>query len=267
MILAAKSFITHPTMDDMKRRTAHLQLAQAYNLPVGDAVKLMRGKYEKKEIDLDIIWPPSSFDETHPYDPGYILYAEAAWAAFREGVEKQMTAKAPDNYLFPDTYAKLARVAVSSLRPLPSGWSVEQPKHSSVAYDFMMSRWLPDVTVAANCRETKREKYELRSPPESLKVNFRGSTVLLFGESTPISGKFKVKIDEKMIEREFDAGYLGKACRGNAHMWIVIAEGLDGKSEHTMEIIPQFIGQEPQEMRIESICTAGPEAASVSSSK
>ncbi|MFA6293483.1 MAG: SGNH/GDSL hydrolase family protein, partial [Victivallales bacterium] len=73
MFLAAKSFVTDGTTEKMKRRTAHIEIAKAYNLPCGDAVVLMQEKYKKGEIDLEMIWTPESFDTCHPGDKGYAL--------------------------------------------------------------------------------------------------------------------------------------------------------------------------------------------------
>ena len=88
---------------------------------------------------------------------------------------------------------------------------------------------------------------------------------MVFGESTPTSGKYRAYIDGKLVEKrsddgqsvqsEFDAGHLGRLVKGNTHLAQVIVEGLDPAVERTLEIEPVL--NPDQELRIESICVAG----------
>jgi hypothetical protein len=120
-----------------------------------------------------------------------------------------------------------------------------------------MTRWLDDVTIASNFIPKDRVKTVPSVPAKPLKLVFKGSTVLFFGESTPRSGKCKVIIDGK--EKEINTCQLGPNNVGR--MWVLVAEGLDPKIEHSMEIIPVFEGADkPLEICIESICIAGGEA-------
>jgi lysophospholipase L1-like esterase len=266
MFLASRGFVTEKDITRMKRRTAHIKLARTYNVPCGYAITHMQKLWKQGNIDLDNIWPPALFDRTHPDDPGYILYAEAAWNAFRNAVANKTVCKAPQKTVFSDRYMNWARISVSSLDPLPEGWRVTYPNRNSVAFDFLMSRWLDDVSVASNFTEKKRGRYEPADAAGPLKIKFSGSTVLLFGESTLRSCCYRVLIDGKPGKKhgpnqpagEFDAARLARACKGNAPLWQVVAEGLDPGSLHTLEIIPMFEGPDtPGELRIESICIAG----------
>lgn len=257
MFLAAKSFVTDGTTEKMKRRAAHIEIAKAYNVPCGDAVVLMQEKHKRGEIDLDKIWTPESFDTCHPGDKGYALYAEAAWAAFNQAVAEKIICHAPEKMLNADTYMHVARVKLSSLSPLPAGWRVTAPSTDYCAFDFLMTRWLDDVTIASNFIPKDRTKTVPAAPAAPLKLTFKGSTVLFFGESTPRSGKCKVIIDGK--EKEFNTCQLGPNNVGR--MWLLIAEELDPASTHTMEIVPIFeAADKPQEICLESICVAGGEA-------
>ena len=93
--------------------------------------------------------------------------------------------------------------------------------------------------------------------------------VLLFGESTPKSGKYRVTIDGKpvphksgdgkVLGEDFDAGDLGKKVGGNVHLTQVLVEGLDPEAEHTLEIQPAL--EAGQEIRLESVCVAGGKAS------
>ena len=268
MILAARQFVTEGTTERMKRRDAHLALAAAYQTAVGDAVALMQAKHQRGEIDLDQIWPPELFDMTHPDNPGYALYAEAGWNAYRDAVASGLVCTTPPQTLNSDHYLRWARVPLAALTPLPAGWRVARPLRGAVAFDFVMSRWLDNVTIAANFVEPTRQELRITEPPAPLCVRFSGSTVLFFGESTPRCCRYRVLIDGQPATRtvngeivpEFDAAHLGKACQGNAHLWTVIAEGLDPAMDHTLEIQPIVAADAPGELRLESICVAGGQA-------
>jgi hypothetical protein len=191
-----------------------------------------------------------------------VLFADAAWQAFQQGVQDGIVCAAPEKMLYPDTYMKHARVRVSSLGELPAGWRVGAPNPVSAFFDMLMSRWLDDETIASN-RKGKNTPQEVAR----LKVKFSGSMVMLFGEGTTKSCKYKVYIDGKLVEhpegqkkemvQEFDFGKLANICKGNVHSVQVIATGLDPAIEHTLEIEPIMTGDAEQELRIESICVAG----------
>ncbi len=93
---------------------------------------------------------------------------------------------------------------------------------------------------------------------------------MLFGESTPKSVHYRVWIDGKLVEHregdaksplvtEFDASKLATRAGGNVHHVQVIATGLDPQATHTFEIEPIFDAP-GQELRLESLCTAGASA-------
>ena len=257
MFLAAKSFVTDGTTEKMTRRTAHIEIAKAYDVPCGDAIVLMQDKFKKGEIDLDKIWLPDSFDTCHPGDKGYALYAEAAWNAFNKAVADKVVCHVPEKMLNADTYMHVARVKLSALGPLPQGWRTRSPSTDYCAFDFLMTRWLDDVTIASNFVPKSRDKTSPTEPAKPLKLAFKGSTVLFFGESTPRSAKCKVTIDGK--ETQFDTCQLGPNNTGR--MLQIVAEGLDPSVEHSIQILPVFEAPEkPLEVCIESICVAGGEA-------
>jgi lysophospholipase L1-like esterase len=251
------------TLDGMKRRNAHLAIAGAYGCPVGDAIALGQQRVKAGETTLEKLWP---FDGVHPGDAGYVLFADAAWTALQDGIAKNAVCKTPEKMLYAPTYMKNARVRISSLGAMPAGWRVTVPNPVSAYFDMLMSRWLYDEVVASNRKD--------KAPQEvaRLKAKFSGSMVMLFGESTPNSCKYRVYIDGKPVEHqpdkkkppvtEFDGGHLGRILKGNSHHAQVIATGLDAAVEHTLEIEPIFTAENTeQELRLESICVAGGNAA------
>ena len=259
MILASRFDIEEGQLEKMVRRTAHLALARAYHTAVGDAITLIRRHCRGQTNRIDPLWPPERFDNTHPADAGYVLYAQAAWLALQKAIAAKMVCRVPRQMCHGERYQSINRVPIAALAQLPPGWHPAQPYTSSVAFDFMMSRWLDSLTVAANFLAEDRVKTRPAPPAQPLRVGFHGSTVLVFGESTPRSGKYRVVIDG-VPGTEFDAGKLGRAAGGNGHLWEVLAEGLP-IGEHSLEIQPIYEPSGiPAEVRLESICVAGGEA-------
>jgi hypothetical protein len=167
---------------------------------------------------------------------------------------------------------KNARVRVSALTPLPKGWRAGRPNVVSAYFDMLMSRWLDDETIASRFQEAEKAGKKEKAAQEvgRLRARFSGEMVMLYGESTPASAKFRAWIDGRAVEHKpdkdsppvdfWDAGALAKMVKGNTFLATVIAEGLDGGVEHTLEIEPLFPDETDQELRLESICVAGGEA-------
>ena len=255
--------------DGMKRREAHRQIAAAYNVPAGDAIAMAIERVKAKAITLERMWP---VDGVHPCDEGYAVFADAVWAAFQDGLARRLVGAPPDKMLHAPTYMKNARVRISTLTPLPKGWRVGRPNVVSAYFDMLMSRWLDDETVASRFAEAEKAGRKEKAAQEvgRLRAKFSGTMVMLYGESTPASAKFRAWIDGKAVEHKpdkdkppvdfWDAGQLAKMVKGNTFLATVIAEGLDGSVEHTLEIEPLFKDETDQELRLESLCVAGGEA-------
>lgn len=242
----------------LSRVAAHREIARAYNASTGDAIALMRQQVENGAVSVEQLWPLAT-DQTHPGDRGYELYAQAAWQGYQKAVADQLVCRVPTQMLHAPTYLHTARVRLSSLG-VPSGWNVGQPNRTSAWYDALMSRWLDDETIAT------RAKAPDAAQPAPFAVSFRGSMALLFGESTLQSGKYRVMIDGQPSPFKdgdepgvFNAS--GARFGGNMHHVRVVAQGLDATATHTLEIQPML---EPgQELRLESVCVAGPHEAQV----
>lgn len=257
------------SLEKMKRRKAHLRIAEAYNTAVGDAIELTKQRVADGQTTCEKIWP---VDGVHPCDEGYVLFADAAWTAFQQAVRARKICAAPPKMLYADTYMTHQRFRLATIEALPAGWRAGKPNVVSAFFDMLMSRWQDDQAIASNRQPRTKEGGGETKPPEAgrLKVSFSGSMVLLFGESTQKSGKYRAYIDGKLIEhqskdkktmlKEFDAGEFARLVGGNAHYNQVIAEGLAADAGHILEIEPVFAGDAEQELRLESICVAGGKA-------
>ncbi len=150
---------------------------------------------------------------------------------------------------------------------LPEGWRSGRPNLTSAFFDFLMSRWLDGEAIAS--RPAGEPGSEPPPQPQRLRVLFTGSMALLFGETTKTSGSYRLWLDGKPVEHtpqgtktatdRFDAGAFAERIGGNGHYVQVIATGLDATREHVLEIEPLL--DPGQELRLESLCVAGPDAA------
>jgi lysophospholipase L1-like esterase len=240
-------------------------IAAAYHAPVGDAVELITQRVKAGQATLAQIWDT---DGVHPGDFGYRLFAEAAFAAFEEGVKSEATCVVQEKMLHADTYMTNSRVRLADLPALPEGWSKGRPNLTAVNYDWLMSRWLDDLVVAGNRKLDEKGKPGKESQPvQPLRLNVEATAILLFGECTTDSGKFRVKLDGKPVtgvsgwqEKGSDLFDGNRWKNGNGFLLIEIARGLDPATPHLLEIEPVFDDAKAQELKIESICVAGGKA-------
>lgn len=130
-----------------------------------------------------------------------------------------------------------------------------------------MSRWFADEVIASNRVEilgTDGKKTKTPQVVAPLRLKFRDSFVMLFGEGTPQSIKYHAYIDGKIVEHavnrqmttEFDAAKVAGGAQGNTHFIELIAQNLDSSVEQTLEIEPLFVDGKEGEIRIESVCIA-----------
>jgi len=255
------------TAGTMAGRLAHKRIAEAYGVPVGDAILAIQELTAADPSVPDRLWV---LDGAHPVDEGYTLFAQAACQAFQEAVEQRAVCSAPATMLHGDTYMTWSRNRLSRLKSLPSGWTPALASRTSAWFDGLMSRWLDDVVVCRNI-EVGRDPVtgqEIRTPVPvvPLRVSFRARCVLVFGEETVNSGKYRAVIDGKRVEHrqagavshEYDLS--SKRCGGGRQHYALLVTGLDPAVEHTLVLQPVFAKDEVQELRLESLCLAGGEA-------
>ena len=252
----------------MTRRAAHLALAKAYHTVAADVIAFAQSRIESGEVSADDLW---NTDAVHPGDSGYQLFADVAWQAYLDGVKEAAVCACPDQMLYADTYMRQARVRLSSLfatNGLPAGWRGGAPSLTAAWHDGLMSRWLDDVVIASN-RQTAGGadgKEGVRpAAPARLAARFSGAMVLLFGEETMQSGRYRVFIDGKAVARPAQGGKgttdlcdaSARRFGGNRQHAQTIATGLATNVEHSLEIEPVLSADGEQELRLESICVAG----------
>jgi lysophospholipase L1-like esterase len=264
VIFPFKWDVAKGSTDGMKRRDAHLALAAAYGTAVGDAISLAIDRVGRGETTLETLWP---VDGVHPCDEGYQLFADAAWQAFEAATRAGQACRVPGQMIYADTYMQSVRQPLFAHDSLPESWRSGRPNLTSAFFDFLMSRWLDGEAIAS--RPAGEPGSEPPPQPQRLRVLFTGSMALLFGETTKTSGSYRLWLDGKPVEHtpqgakaatdRFDAGAFAERIGGNGHYVQVIATGLDATREHVLEIEPLL--DPGQELRLESLCVAGPDAA------
>lgn len=246
----------------MKRREQHRALSQAYGTGFADAVASILEGVEAGGETLDAIWP---HDAVHPGDHGYQLFAQAAWRGFEAAVAEGRRGRIPEKPLFGDTFQRARRVRLADLDPLPAGWSRGRPALTAVNHDWLMSRWLDDLAVAANFRAVTRGDGLKSDEPVAvapLRLQVDAAYILLFGQASAESGRFRVRLDGKPVTVRDGPGagtevFEANRWDGNGFLLYELASGLATEAEHLLEIELVFEKGKARELRLESLCVAG----------
>jgi len=230
---------------------AHLRLAEAYRTGLGDTLPLLRKA--GAEGLLNELYP---FEGTHPDDPGYRLFFEAARDGYEQAVQENRVASVPEAPVFSDTYARRERIRLVD-RPLPAGWTRSKTYRTSLWFDGLSSRWMDDVILC---------DIKNKDTVKPLRVEFEGTFVGIFGEANQDGLGFRVLIDGKPVPYEapkkpaadawpFDTARFGV---GNLFKFTILSKNL-APGKHTLEIHPEFPdAAQKGQLRLESICVAGP---------
>jgi lysophospholipase L1-like esterase len=241
----------HP--EKVLRAIAHKKLAQAYGMPVGDAISYVQNKIEAGETTVEQVWP---IDGAHPDDPGYELFFEAVRDAYDRAVSEKMVCHVPEKPVFSDAYMARQRMLLVD-QPEQAGWTRQRTYRTSLWFDGLSSRWMGDVLV---CDSAK-------GPVEPLTVKFKGTYVALFGEADQNGLGFKATIDgqpvlyqpsKKQPPSEIWNWNTSRFGEGRLFIWRELSHSLS-PGEHTLVITPVVNGadKKPGQLRIESVCVAG----------
>ena len=248
----------------MKRLVAHRALADTYSNGWGDAVTRICREVDAGRLTREALWVT---DGVHPHDPGYREFAAAAWDAYLAAVKAGLAPRVPAQPVYADTYLTLRRFNLAGLPNLPCSWSKGRPNLTAANHDWLMSRWLDDLIVARNRKPDEPANPGTESKPvQALRLKVEGTAILLFGESTADSGRFRVLVDGVAVtgqggQEKGEDWFEGNRWKtGNGFLLWEVARGLDPSVPHLIEIEPVFDNAKAQELKIESICVAGGKA-------
>jgi len=251
----------------MKRRLAHQALAEAYGNGWGDAVTRICQAVDVGRLTREALWVT---DGVHPHDPGYREFAAAAWDGYLAAVKAKLAPRVPPQPLHGVIYMAQHRVRLADLPALPEGWSKGRPNLTAVNHDWLMSRWLDDLFIARNRKSDEPGTPGKESQPvKPLRLKVEATAILLFGESTADSCRFRVLVDGVAVtgkgrqEKGADWFEGNRWKTGNGFLLWEVACGLDPSVPHLVEIEPVFDSGKAQELKLESICVAGGKATVV----
>ena len=235
-----------------KRYREHLQLSTKYGTGLGDAILLIHNRLEAGTTKLDQLWP---VDPAHPDDAGYKLFFEAAKTGLDSAVADGRVCQVPADPGFAKQYATRQRIRLSE-NP-PAGWTRGEPFRSAAFFDQQPSRWLDTVVIADAAKP----------PTEPIKLTFHGTFLGILGEGDLDGLPMRILIDGKVIPCPNPAKDQPKDLwptnthrfGGKLLIWREISDHLS-PGEHQLEIWPVVsAGVTAGQLRIESICVAGPE--------
>lgn len=265
MLPPTRATVEAPPESKFARQDEHRRIGEAYGLACADVFGEMRRRHAAGKVDLDRVWPmwPGLIGDTqHPHDFGYSVYADIIWGqVFRK--PSAQAASLPKEWLFTPKYRHVARENVYEWKKLPKGWHRDVCYVRAGTFDFLCSRWMDGLAVAANCVfNTKAHKYELAPDVvvEPLRATFRGEVLVLYGESAEWSSRCEVLVDGK-IAWGGDSSDFGRRFAPTAYLVWQVGSNWDPGREHSLEIRPVFADGVPQEFRLSSICVAGRDAA------
>jgi lysophospholipase L1-like esterase len=251
----------------MKRLAAHRALADTYGNGWGDAVTRICQAVDAGRLTREKLWVT---DGVHPHDPGYREFAAAAWDGYLAAVKAGLAPRVPAQPVYADTYLTLRRFNLAGLPSLPRGWSKGRPNLTAVNHDWLMSRWLDDLVVARNRKPDEPGTPGKESQPvQPLRLKVEATAILLFGESTADSCRFRVLVDGVAVtgkggqEKGADWFEGNRWKTGNGFLLWEVARGLDPGVPHLLEIEPVFDTAKAQELKLESVCVAGGKATVV----
>ena len=251
----------------MKRLVAHCALADTYGNGWGDAVSRICHEVDAGRLTREKLWVT---DGVHPHDPGYREFAAAAWDGYLVAVKAGLAPRVPAKPVYAETYLTLCRFNLAGLPSLLRGWSQGRPNLTAVNHDWLMSRWLDDMVVVRNWNpDEPRTPRKEPQPVQPLRLKVEATAILLFGESTADSCRFRVLIDGVAVtgkvgqEKGADWFEGNRWKTGSGFLLWEVARGLDPSVPHLLEIEPVFDDAKSQELKIESICVAGGKATVV----
>lgn len=243
--------------EPMARYQAHLKLAAAYHLAVGDTFPYVQKGLDDKRYTLQQLWP---LDGVHPCDEGYQAFFEGVREGFDKAVADKLVCTMPDKPVFSDMYATRSRIRLTAAGPLPEGWAKTLTYRTSMWFDGLASRWMDDVAVC-DAKDAAKVK--------PLKIEFTGTFVGVFGEADENGLSFKATVDGKLLPYHPDPKKPAEDVWpfstkrfgvGRLFIWQVLAKDLP-PGKHVLEIQPVFPAEGKGQLRIESVCAAGKERA------
>lgn len=232
------------------RFAQHRALADAYHTATANVLACVRHRVQSGLATLDEIWP---FEGFHPDDIGYRFFFEAVRDGLESAIQGNRVCHVPAQTVYPEKYRRVSRVRLVE-QPMPVGWRREKTYRTALWFDGLSSRWMGDVLVCDATIEA-----------QSIKMEFTGTLVGIFGEADENGMAFRVQIDGQPIanpQAKPDVPVDHWPTTAKAHgvgrlfFWREITWSLPS-GKHVLELWPVGGSAKWGQLRIESICIAG----------
>ena len=233
----------------------YLEMGNLYHIGIGNSFPMIQNFLQNGKAKRDLIWPKG---QVHANDVGHRMFFEVA----RDGLERAILEKRLCNFptaaVFADEYKKRVQFFPANLS-LPAGWRVGKTLGHSLKPGEIPTDRMNEVAVSDAKDDEK---------VEPLQLSFTGTFLGILGEADENGLGFSVFIDGEPalfdIESEDEVWptISAKAEDGQHFFWHVISDKLT-PGPHTIKIRPVVTdGVDKGELRIGSICVAGPAADS-----
>lgn len=233
----------------------HLEMGSLYRTAIGNSFPVIQNFLRNELHSRAEIWPG---EEIHPNDLGHRFIFEAARTGLEQAIREKRICNFSENSVFAGEYKNRLQLFPGA-SPLPPGWRLAKTLRPAFSAVEIANGWMDKVAVSSIQHGGNREP---------IRIHFNGTFLGILGESDEHGLAFKVFIDGKVVlyENSMEENWPTSTVPfggGERFFWHVISDKLR-PGRHTAEIYPVFPeGVEKGELRLESICTAGPDAEAV----
>jgi hypothetical protein len=233
-----------------ERLRGYKEFGLLYHTAIANTFPVLQNYFKNGIHTRDEIWP---HDDVNVNDLGHQLVFQAVRAAFKDAVNKKRRCNFPQYAVFADDYAKRTQFFLAN-STLPDGWHVADSLRSSFEPVKIANDWMKRVAVSGVAD---------RESVQPIQLDFNGTFVGILGEADEHGLPFKVRIDGAPVmyrpkEQNWPTS-TAKLGGGDRFFWHEISDTLV-PGRHLLEIEPVVSADDRKgELRIESICIAGPE--------
>lgn len=228
----------------------HLEMGNLYHTGIGNSFPILQNFFRTNSLSREEIWPEEDWKAS---DVGHQIYFETARAGLEQAIREKRLCNFPLEPVFADEYKKRFQLYPGT-SALPSGWHSGKTLRPNSDTRENANHWISEIAIAG-AKDV--------SDAVSLKVQFNGTFVGILGEAKNDGLGFRVFVDEEPVpyqirpRKEIWPTSTVPWGGGTRFFWYEISDKLS-PGRHILEILPVAESGETGELRIESICVAGP---------
>lgn len=233
----------------------HLEMGDLYRTGIGNSFPLIQRYLSRERRNREKIWPQN---ETNPNDIGHQFIFEAARDGLDQAIREKRLCNLPQNAVFADEHTNRFQFFPATF-PLPLGWQRAKTLRPAMTAVEISNGWMNEVALF-DAKE--------RGIVQPIHLKFNGTFLGILGEADRHGLGFRLVIDgETMPHAAKPKSEIWPTSTipfgGNERFfWYEISDHLK-PGRHTVEIWPVIPdNMEQGQLRIESICVAGPDTES-----